>query len=229
MLSIRSGFDALLGMSPEELIGAIAIAVALSFAMTGVYSLMRRRVRDTSTVITCLILFANVTCMVVTAAYIFGAHRDELPPGPSADRRTNWGPPRHGGFGVGPGAPLTGHIFAAADANKDGRLAPDEAANAAAQLVREADADKQGAISPEALGEAISRTIGPPPGLMPRIGQAPAPGLRLADLVAAADADKDGRLSPEEAAAFVRKAARDKGAVDETDLDAALLNHRAAR
>ena len=84
------------------------------------------------------------------------------PPGPGPG-----GPMGPGGPGFGPGNFLGPQALAAADADEDGRLTPAEAAEAARKFVRDADADKKGSVDAQALGRAINRRIGPPPGSVP--------------------------------------------------------------
>ena len=79
--------------------------------------------------------------------------------------RDRGGPSDPSGFG--PGTFLAPRILEAADANKDGRLSPEEAANGAARFVREADTSKKGSLDQGTLAEAINQHIGPPPGSGP--------------------------------------------------------------
>ena len=108
------------------------------------------------------------------------------------------GPP--GGFG--PGMFLAPQVMDLADANKDGRLTPEEAAKAAEQFVRDADRDKTGSIDVDGLASAMNRRMGPPPGFGPGGPNGPMGGDRK--LVAKFDKDADGRLNQAE-----RLAARD--------------------
>ena len=73
------------------------------------------------------------------------------------------GPP--GGFG--PGTFLAPQVLAAADANKDGRLSPQEASEAAGRFVREVDSAKKGSLDADTLADAMNRRMGPPPGFGP--------------------------------------------------------------
>src|SRR5580704_5298477 len=63
------------------------------------------------------------------------------------------GPP--GGFG--PGMFLAPRILEAADADKDKRLSPEEAARAAEGFVRDSDKDRKGSLDVGALRDAINR------------------------------------------------------------------------
>ena len=68
------------------------------------------------------------------------------------------GPGGPGGFG--PGAFLGPRILEAADANKDGRLSPEEAATGADRFVRDADTKKKGSLDEDTLAGAINRAWG---------------------------------------------------------------------
>ena len=92
-------------------------------------------------------------------------------------------------------------ILEAADANKDGRLSPEEAARAAGRFVRDADREKKGSIDLDNLRAAINRRVGPPPGADDGPGGGPpggfGPGMFLGPrILELADANKDGRLRP---------------------------------
>ncbi len=161
------------------------------------------------------------------------------------------GPPGPGGPppGFGPGMFLAPAIMEIADANADGNLSPQEAGKAAEKFLRDADTEKKGSLDALALGRAMNRQMGPPPGGGPGgppddgpdrpAGAGPGrggpgdfgPGSFLApQILAAADLDKDGRLSADEAAKaaerFVVEAdAKKKGSLDQDSL-AAAINQR---
>ncbi len=157
------------------------------------------------------------------------------------------GPPGGPPPGFGPGMFLAPAILDIADENADGRLSPDEAAKAAAKFMREADSEKRGSLDAAALGRAINRQLGPPPGGGPGgppdgpggggppRGGGPGggfgPGTFLAPrIVEAADANQDKRLSPDEAAKAVERLVREMdtkktGSLDEATL-AAMINQR---
>ncbi len=123
---------------------------------------------------------------------------------------------------------LAPQILEIADADDDGRLSPGEASKAAEKFIRDSDTDKKGSLDAQALGRAINRRLGPPPGFGPGDdGDGPGgpppnfgPGTFLApQIVEGADENKDGRLTPEEAAkaaeSFVRDAdTNKKGSLD---------------
>ncbi|APW62314.1 CotH kinase family protein [Paludisphaera borealis] len=124
-------------------------------------------------------------------------------------------PPPPPGFGpeepsdeFGPGTFMAPGIVEAADANKDGRLSPEEAAKAAEKFVRDADADKKGGLDADALAKAMSQRMGPPPGF----GGPGGPGGKEKKLVKAFDKDGDGRLNLAERVAARESLKKDKAA-----------------
>lgn len=133
--------------------------------------------------------------------------RPEQPPPGTAPPGTPGGPPPGGpdelfpggappgapgspGGGFGPGNFIAPQIIAAADADKDGRLSPEEAGKAAGQFVRDADTARKGSIDTDVLAQAMNRRLGPPPGFGPGgpMGQEKA-------LVKKFDKDGDKRLN----------------------------------
>ena len=116
------------------------------------------------------------------------------------------GPP--GGFG--PGTFLAPQVVELADADKDGRVSPEEASRAAERFVREADAKQAGSIDADALAGAMNRRMGPPPGF----GGPGGPMGPERKVVKDFDKDGDGRLNKEErrAARATLKAGREKDA-----------------
>jgi hypothetical protein len=84
------------------------------------------------------------------------------PPGFDPDDAGGGPPP-----GFGPGMFLAPQVMALADANKDDRLTPEEAARAAEQFVRDAGRDRRGSIDDGLLASAMHQRIGPPPDFGP--------------------------------------------------------------
>jgi len=93
--------------------------------------------------------------------------------------------------GFGPGTFLAPRILAAADADKDGRLSPEEAAKAAEKFVREADPAGKGPLDGNALADAMNRRMGPPGGPGGMMGPDRA-------IVKTFDKDGNGRLDTKE-------------------------------
>ena len=173
----------------------------------------------------------------------------ERPPARGADAPPPGGPGGPGGPppGFGPGMFLAPQVLDFADANADGNLSAEEAARAADKFIREADAEKKGSIDAAALGRAINRRLGPPPGFNPGGPPGGGPGGPPGDgaggpgdfgpgtflgprILEAADLNKDGRLSPEEAARGAERFVRDvdtkkQGSINE-DTIAAAINQR---
>lgn len=125
------------------------------------------------------------------------------PPGVGPD-----GPPGGPPGGFGPGMFLSPQIIELADANKDGRVSPEEASKAVEKFLREADPKKEGPVDSDTLAGAINRRMGPPPGF----GGPGGPMGVERKLVKDYDKDGDGRLNKEErqAARAFLKADREK-------------------
>ena len=86
-------------------------------------------------------------CLAIVSGTLAKAQGPGGPPG--------GGPP--GGFG--PGMSFGPAILKLADADKDGKLSPKEAANFAAKLVRDADTKNTGSIDGPTLGRAINKLM----------------------------------------------------------------------
>ena len=193
----------------------------------------------------------SVTSVTVALAVLGAASPQDggRPPSREAGAPLPGGPGGPGGPppGFGPGMFLAPQVLEFADANADGNLSVEEAAKAADKFIREADAEKKGSIDGAALGRAINRRLGPPPGFGPGGPPGGDPGGPPGDgpggpggfgpgtffgprILEAADLNKDGRLSPEEAAKgaerFIREAdTRKRGSINE-DTIAAAINQR---
>ena len=129
----------------------------------------------------------------IDAAALGKAINKSIPPPPGMDGPG--GPPP----GFGPGTFMAPRILAAADANKDGRLSPEEASEAASKFVRDIDVDKKG-LNANSLAGAMNRRMGPPGGM----GGPGGPMGPARVLVKTFDKDNNGRLNLVE-----RKAARE--------------------
>jgi hypothetical protein len=62
--------NAIVDRSPDELVGAVIIALALSLAFAGLYCLGRRKARDELVSIIALMIVANLVSMAVGAGYV---------------------------------------------------------------------------------------------------------------------------------------------------------------
>jgi hypothetical protein len=218
---LNSIYDVILDRSPEEVLGAIGIAVALSIAISGFFALLRGKVGDRVLLVVVLLILASVASMGLGAGYIAYAKGHSR----KADFSRGEGPPP--GMGrFGPRMALASRIMGLADADGNGRLSPEEASEAAALFVVEADTTRDGSIDVASLEGAIGRRGGPPffpfdgdgrggrgPGRFDR----PAPDGDAP--FAASDKDNDGRLSPEEAADFLKPADEDRdGSISPSEL-----------
>ncbi len=158
--------NVLMDRSADELIGAVVIALALSLAATGLSMIGRRGAKKTAMPMIVLAFVANLVSMVLAAGHVAG--------GKSRDKAV-----AHGGgvvLSVGPvhasaGALLARKLFSKADADHDGLVSDDEAANAAAAFVREAAARPgRQSIDAETLESLLQNalaTLPPPPGRFP--------------------------------------------------------------
>jgi Ca2+-binding EF-hand superfamily protein len=132
--------------------------------------------------------------------------------------------------GMAGGSSLAPQILKAADADHDGRLSPDEAAEAADRFVREED--REGIVDFETFYRALNRRAGRGAPLGLGTAQYPARGhgpgdMQAIGLLEFADADHDGRLSADEAATAAARIVREadsekKGSVDAEALGRAL-------
>lgn len=151
--------NALIDRSPQELIGAIAIALLVSLAVTGLYELGRRKIKDGVMLMTVLVLLACVASMAVTASF-FARKRDAslrttapvgamyVHPWPEPDRV----------------ALLARRVLERSDRNGDGLLSEEEAANAASRFVREGNMNGTGPLSLETLTQTLrANFVGLPP------------------------------------------------------------------
>lgn len=157
---------------PAELIGALLAAALLALAMTGLSAVARRKSGGAFWPAFGVTVCGVGTAAVLAAVYVAhaaGVGRDTAPgpepaPGPVVSIPGGFGP----GAGSGPGVMLTPRVLAAADADRDGRLSPAEAADAAARFVREADSAGSGSLDGGALAAAIDRGAREPPVDVPR-------------------------------------------------------------
>jgi hypothetical protein len=140
--------NAVVDRSPDELIGAVIVAFALSLAMAGVFCVGRRSARENVMPVIVLVLVANLVSMAVGAGYL--AHlRGKRGEQTNGSRQTTV---------VGHEVMWTEAIFQAADVNRDGRLSSEEASLAAAAFVRRADETGTGAIDARSLCDALVGT-----------------------------------------------------------------------
>src|SRR5690348_11346958 len=141
--------NALIDLSPEEVMGALILALALALVPAGIMNLRRRRreAPDFLATLCALLVPCLIVAMVLGNGYgrylrqtvpLEPNHRMNLVGLPVHQRP--FGPPVYVGpgspsRGFGVGNPLVVQLFAIADADQDGRLSPDEAA----RLIERAD------------------------------------------------------------------------------------------
>ena len=157
---LQSMTDVLIDRSIEELVGAMMIALVLALVLAGFYALARRKMNDSPMLMIGLLLFASIMSMALAAGYIANDRQAFMPvPGspPSTARR----PPSgfHAGPGGAPGRSPGLRIVMAADADNDGRLSPEEAA----QFVLTADSSGRGSVDPRDLDNAFMKGRPEPP------------------------------------------------------------------
>jgi hypothetical protein len=177
--TLRSTLDVILDRPPGDLIGAGMIALTLALAMTGLYALRRKKTGEPLIVLIVLMLCANVISMALVAGYLVKTWRSESGFSARTNRNTArrpapggldgpvrqeqpWGhlggsPPPPAGRG--PGDPHIRQVFAVADADKDGRLTPDEAA----LFVKAADPNGIGSVNEHDFSAAIRGHLSHPP------------------------------------------------------------------
>jgi hypothetical protein len=155
---VNSTIDVILDRTADELIGGVLVALLLSLALAGAFALLRRKISDATTLITCLALAANLAGMTLAAGFVRGEGRQGMRLNPGF--RPGVPPPAVVGDR---GASLARAIFARADADGDGLLSPEEAAGAAERFVKRAEAIEGGALNEGLLRSALRRHMLTPP------------------------------------------------------------------
>jgi hypothetical protein len=168
-------------ISPDEIIGALAIGLALAMVCSGLCMLGHKRASNVFPVFCGLIFAVSTISMIVGLGHArskyMGPVRRTDPTGqfPKGSPHFNARPPL-GWPGPPPMHPRIGRtLLHEADANKDGRLTPEEAA----QYIRQSDTTGQGSVSAEDLDDNQRRHDAPrsaienhpepgPPGPNPR-------------------------------------------------------------
>jgi hypothetical protein len=141
--------------SPDELIGAVMIALATSLAMAGLYMIGRRKLTDNLMPIIVLMIVGNLVSMALAAGYVVRARRlRRLPPHGAAAAILPWARPS-----ASPEATLVETLFEVADKNHDGLLSADEASIGAAEFVHKADTGGKGSIDSDSLRTLLHGTL----------------------------------------------------------------------
>ncbi len=138
--------NAVVDRSPDELIGAVIVALGLALAMAGLYQVGRRNFRENMMPMIALMIVANLLSMAVGAGYLAHVRGGKAV-----------GPPHtiHPPFQHVTETFLVDAIFREADVNRDGLLSGDEASRAAGSFVRSVDPGGDGMLDPESLNQAI--------------------------------------------------------------------------
>ena len=151
---LKSVGDALVDRSVPELIGAIMVALALALVVAGLYTLGRRKVTDSTMLVTCLTIVASIASMALTGGYFSHLERR---------RRTVIEGTNSRGFPIPPAVWMeeraARQIMKMADTDGDHSLTTEEAARAAALFVRTEDPNGKGSIDIPALSRSIQNSI----------------------------------------------------------------------
>jgi hypothetical protein len=167
--TLETILDILVSMPPADLIGALLFVPLLSLGAARLYALARPRGGDPTAALAVAMALVSLTSLVAAAAYFAGAPPRRDFPGPG-QVFTSFDTPPPGGFG--PGLNLAPNLFRLLDADKDGRLGPDEAAAGIAALIRDGAAGRaggadigelSGAINRRLVGQPLPAGAGPPP------------------------------------------------------------------
>ena len=192
---MRSIYDVVLDRSTEEILGAIAISVALSIAVSGLFALLRRKVEDRVLLVIVLLLVVSVTSMGLGAGYIGLARDRRLHPGGGNN------PEGYPGIPYGRRPAGIHRMMRRADTNGDNRISREEAAEFARSFIGNLDPSQADSVEFMALSEAISQSVEPSP--MDRIPPPVELESRFGNaLLLAADADHNSQLSKDELANF---------------------------
>jgi hypothetical protein len=157
--------DEILQRTSHELVGAFLIAVTGALIAGGLFALLRRRVSDSTTLVTSLSLLVGIGCMAVVVGYI----RSEGMRPRGGDRPTHFGwpgaLPRNNGWPIprGPwnafgGMPSTGTLMVrAADADSDQRLSPEEIT----RFIQNADVGDRGSAEAREIDRLVMKSLLP--------------------------------------------------------------------
>lgn len=176
MRFLESISDAVLGRSPEELIGALLIAAGVAVVVACMYVLGRRKASPSPTYVGGLGFAAGFSCMVLAAGYVqYIETAWKTGSATSRPAPAGWQPEGPGRGTLPPPWSLPGanwssgfHIVVAADENRDGRLTAEEVA----RLVRDADSDGDGSVNFRDIDRLLASRLRPPfrPSVRPATG-----------------------------------------------------------
>jgi hypothetical protein len=143
--------DALIDRTPAQWIGAIALAVVLALAATGLYHLLIHKVRDSVMLMTGVVVLACAVAMALTAGFLREQRRLVYGVRVSPPHMMAAWARAHGE----PDARQTRRLFERADADHDGILSTAEASAAAAALLQESTRDTNGRVAGDRLGDVL--------------------------------------------------------------------------
>lgn len=148
--------DVLIDRSAPELVGALALALLVALAVTGLYQLAIRKIRDSVMLMTGLMLVGCAISMALAAGFVEHSRRMRRPQfSPSARIVTRPDP-----LVRLPGQ-VAHRILALADRDADGFLSAEEAADAAAAFTRKAEEHSKGPLGVPELADALRETVLP--------------------------------------------------------------------
>jgi hypothetical protein len=170
---LQSVTNALLDRTPQEWIVGLAVALFLALALAGVNVAFRRwaKVQDELAPLVGTGLVAIFAGMLVAGIYVqmgrratSGATAGAPGPGGPGGFPGGGGGGGRGGGGARLATTLAGQVFDNADADHDGMITTEEAANAAAKFVHESAADGKDKLDREGLTNILRERMRPPGG-----------------------------------------------------------------
>ncbi len=154
----RAVSDFLLDRSPRDVVAGVLLAMVVSGALTGLFALVRRRSSEPLVLLLGLGILANLVATLTGVGYVLHVRGEvnrpkfvtSAPMGWSAPGRpgpcAHWPPPPHWTHGFS--APV---LVEKADADRDGRLSPEEAA----RFLRAADTAGKGSVDARDIEKAL--------------------------------------------------------------------------
>lgn len=194
----NSVYNALIDLPPAVLIGVLFLSLASALVISGIFTLLKKRVADTQMLLTVLLVASFAASATLGIGYErYTREQMKFPPGFSVRNPNQQRDNNRGGHRFGSNAFFAQRIMELADADKDGRLSTDEASNAASEFIHTVAHGDDDSIDSRALGNSIRSILYRPPGS--RFGshgfaaspQDPGP---FDDF----DKNKDGRLTRDE-------------------------------
>ncbi|MHC5537393.1 EF-hand domain-containing protein [Singulisphaera rosea] len=196
----NSVYNALIDLPPAVLIGVLFLSLALAMVVSGIFTLMKKRVADTQMLLTVLIMASLAISAAMGIGYErFAREQTKYPPGftirnPNQPRNQN---NARGGQRIGSNTFFARRIMELADTDKDGRLSTEEASHAASEFIHSVSRGDHDSIDSRVLGNSIRSILYRPPGA--RIGpNGLAASPQDPGVFDEFDRNKDGKLSRDE-------------------------------